>query len=148
MGDGEVIDGHPPPPTKKRKYNDTPSVEGPAWMFKDKGKNKVFEHFSFNDNGVLSQKAVRALDKGQLSNYSPEFGKQVINLNAVAGIGIYARDILHHALLGSLRTIIPKLYVSNPIRVSDEMENLMSVDEVLALFGFDSGEASSSKGPV
>ena len=140
IGDGEVIDG--PPPSKKRKC--AQEDEAPQRVFKDKGKDKVYEHFSFNDKGLISSRAMHALESNQLTAHSPEFSKKVIDLDALVGTGIYARDVLHHAVIGSLQTIIPKLYVSNPFSKAFDFQNLMSVDKVLALMGFSKGDTSSS----
>ena len=144
IGDGEVIDG--PPPSKKRKCTQQDAMQ--KRVFKDKGKDKVYEHFSFNDNGLISSRALHALESNHLSDHSPEFSKDVINLDAPVGTGIYARDVLHHAVTGSLQSIIPKLYVSNPFSRDFDLKKLMSVDKVLALMGFTKGKASSSAGPV
>ncbi|WOG81868.1 hypothetical protein DCAR_0101023 [Daucus carota subsp. sativus] len=103
--EGEVIDG--PPPPKKRKFGELVSVERPLQCFKDKGKAKVMEHYSFNDKGLFTEKAVKAMTDGSLCRYSPVFNGEVVNLDAVVGNGIYARDILHHAIIGTMHVIIP-----------------------------------------
>ncbi|KAL1804916.1 hypothetical protein DCAR_0830701 [Daucus carota subsp. sativus] len=146
LGEGEVIDG--PPPPKKRKLDEFFRDEIPRQAYKDKGKSKVMEHFSFYENGLFAKKAIRIMEDGKLSRYSPAFDNQVVNLNAAVGKEIYARDILHHALLGNLKALIPKLYVSNPGFPQDDVDHLMSVDRVLELMGFSTDKASSSKNPV
>ncbi|WOG87035.1 hypothetical protein DCAR_0206255 [Daucus carota subsp. sativus] len=120
----------------------------PKQAYRDKGKDKVLEHFSFNENGVFAQKAVRIMDEGKLSRFSPAFGSSVVNMNAAVGKEIYARDILHHAILGTLKAVIPKLYVSNPSFLHNDVDYLMSVDQVLELMGFSGDKATSSKNPV
>ena len=142
LGEGEVIDG--PPPPKKQKLGPMVPVERPLQGYKDKGKTKVMEHYSFNNKGLFSVKAVKALSNGSLGRYSPVFNDQVVNLNAVVGNGIYARDILHHAVIGTLRVIIPKLYASNPVCPMSEVDELMTVEQALTLLGFNPDKASSS----
>ena len=146
LGDGEVIDG--PPPPKKRKFDEQFSDEMPRQAYRDKGKNKVLEHFSFNENGVFAQKAVRIMDDGKLSRFYPVFGNSVVNLNAAVGKEIYSRDILHHAILGTLKAVIPNLYVSQPSLLRNDVDQLMTVDQVLELLGFSGDKASTSKNPV
>ncbi|KAL1805243.1 hypothetical protein ACET3Z_028311 [Daucus carota] len=60
LGEGEVINGPPPPPPKKRKYDDLSFEVRPLQCFRDKGKEKVMEHYSFNDKGIFTEKAVKA----------------------------------------------------------------------------------------
>ncbi|WOH16103.1 hypothetical protein DCAR_0935652 [Daucus carota subsp. sativus] len=146
LGEGEVIDGSPPP--KKRKLDEQCCDEMPRQAYRDKGKNKVLEHFSFNENGVFGQKAIRIMDKGKLGCYSSVFDNPEVNMNAAVGKEIYSRDILHHALLGTLKSVIPKLYVSLPSLLGNDVDQLMSVDQVLDLLGFNGDKPSTSKNPV
>ena len=144
LGEGEVIDGPPPPPSKKRKYDDLSFEVRPLQCFRDKDKEKVMEHYSFNDKGIFTEKAVKAMTSGSLSRFSPVFNGEMVDLNVVVGRGIYARDILHHAVIGTMRVIIPKLYVSNHVRPLAEVDELMTVNQVLSLLGFNPGKASTS----
>ncbi|KAL1802802.1 hypothetical protein ACET3Z_031449 [Daucus carota] len=138
LGDGEVIDG--PPSPKKRKL--IPACTTPI----DKGKEKMYSSYSFNNNGVLRSEAIKLLENGKLGCYADEFTKQVVNLEAVVGEGIFAKDVLHHAIMGIMHKIVPKLYIS-PSRSSwrDDVSGLMSVEQVLALMGFTPGAAEVSK---
>lgn len=49
--------------------------------YTDKGKKKLFEGYSFNDDGILSLKAVQILHKGSLKYVSKKFVKQCIDLD-------------------------------------------------------------------
>lgn len=60
----------------------------------------------------------------------------MINLDAEVGNGVYARDVLHHALLGTMHVIIPKLHVPRKSVNLEDFKGLMSVEEVLELMGF------------
>ncbi|KAL1824794.1 hypothetical protein ACET3Z_011572 [Daucus carota] len=112
----------------------------------DKGKDKVLAHYAFGNNGALRPEAVKILDSGKLSCYSDEFAKQVVNLDAVVGNGIYAKDVLHHALKGTLQKIIKRLYVApKPADHLEEISGFMTVEQVLAMMGLAPDEDSSSK---
>ena len=73
-------------------------------------------------------------------------------MDAVVGQGIHAKDVLHHAVNGTISSIIPKLFVP---RVSPPLENIkgfMTVEQVLTLMGFqadgDGPVVASTSGPV
>ncbi|KAL1802583.1 hypothetical protein ACET3Z_031230 [Daucus carota] len=66
-GDGEVIDGPPPPPLKKRKISFPTRLAVHADEPADKGKANVLSSYSFNDDGALNQKAVQLLAEGKLN---------------------------------------------------------------------------------
>ena len=71
------------------------------------------------------------------------------NLDAVVGNGIFAKDVLHHAMLGSMHTIIPKLFVPRSSSILEDINGaFLTVEQVLALMGFVPGAASSSQSPV
>ncbi|KAL1824246.1 hypothetical protein ACET3Z_011024 [Daucus carota] len=142
LGDGEVVDGPPPPPLppKKRRFELVNTVQ------MDKGKDKVLAHYAFGNNGALRPEAVKIIDSGKLTCYSDEFAKKVINLDAVVGNGIYAKDVLHHALKGTLQKIIKRLYVTpKPADHLKEISGFMTVEQVLAMMGLAPDEDSSSK---
>ncbi|KAL1832420.1 hypothetical protein ACET3Z_002071 [Daucus carota] len=140
MGRSLMVLHHLPPPPKKRKFELVNSVQ------MDKGKDKVLAHYAFGNNGALRPEAVKILDSGKLSCYSDEFAKQVVNLDAVVGNGIYAKDVLHHALKGTLQKIIKRLYVApKPADHLEEISGFMTVEQVLAMMGLAPDEDSSSK---
>ncbi|WOG86212.1 hypothetical protein DCAR_0205413 [Daucus carota subsp. sativus] len=146
LGDGEVVDG-PPPPKKAKLFH----VARPP-MRAEKGKEKVYATFSFNNNGALHPTAVKLLDEGKLTRFSEEFAKQVVDLDTAVGNGIFARDVLHHAMMGTMKSIIPKIYVPKNRPVLENINGLMSVEQVLVLMGFDHDSAqatqSSSSGGI
>lgn len=120
LGDGEVVDG--PPPPKKRK------LLPPSPLAADKGKSKVLSSYSFNDNGILNSQAMQLLDGGKLSCFSSELAKKEVNMEAVVGKGIHAKDVLHHALNGSMESIIPKLFVPRTSSKLEDIKGFMTVE--------------------
>ena len=134
LGDGEVEDG--PPPLKRCKLSQYLKTVKANTLHAIKGKEKIYAHFSFNDAGALHPKAVKLIDDGKLVRFSGEFSKQVINLDAEVGNGVFARDVLHHAMLGTMHAIIPKLHVPKKLVNLEDFKGLMSVEEVLELTGF------------
>ncbi|XP_063941645.1 UDP-glucose flavonoid 3-O-glucosyltransferase 6-like isoform X1 [Daucus carota subsp. sativus] len=75
---------------------------------KDKRKAKVLQEYCFNNNGLLSQEAIRMLDDGKLRCYSEIFNSSEIGLDSVVSACVYAKDVLHNAILGSVANLLPK----------------------------------------
>lgn len=67
-----------------------------------KGKDKLYQEFSFYDNGRMSERAVEVIQSGCLVPFSPTFGNDIIDLEAPVGFGFHAKDVLHHAVQGTL----------------------------------------------
>ncbi|KAL1826948.1 hypothetical protein ACET3Z_005360 [Daucus carota] len=63
-----------------------------------------------------------------LTNVSEVFARDVVDLNASVGNGLYARDVLHHALLGTLHEIMP---AQGSVREPD----FMTIEQVPAPHG-------------
>lgn len=76
-------------------------------VMKEKGKFTVFHNYSFNDNGVLTSKSVRLLDEGKLSIQKCSRTKWLIWM--LWWGKVYAKDVLHHAILGTVQELIPRL---------------------------------------
>lgn len=74
-----------------------------------KGKGKVLAHYSFNNDGLLSQEAIKILDEGCLSSVSKIFLKKVIDLDAEIFKGIYAKDVLEAAVKGQLYDLMASI---------------------------------------
>lgn len=73
-----------------------------------KGKQKVLDDYAFNADGILSQDAVKLLDSGSLNHISKCFKKQVIDMEEQVFKGVYVKDILHNAVLGTLEDLLIK----------------------------------------
>lgn len=170
FGEGEVIDASPPKNAKKRKLDMTQelclgrnktfvtsekvsqldlnsgqpdmmsSFEANDSLEQNKGKEKLMEGYAFNVDGVLSAEAVCILDEGKLAVYSEVFKKKPVDLDEVVGDGVYVKDVMHHAILGSVASVLPKLNVFKSqagCSVMDEVGDFIKVDQVLKLMGFD-----------
>lgn len=74
-----------------------------------KCKEKVLSTFSFNNDGLFSPAAIRILEERNLKSYSKEFGKVVIDMDAMTGKGGSVKDVLEDAILGSLESLEVRL---------------------------------------
>lgn len=72
--------------------------------WKDKGK--VLSTYSFNCDGLLSQKAIEVLDSGYLGKWFLCFNNDPINLYEPICEGIYTKDVLESTVTGSLDSMI------------------------------------------
>lgn len=81
------------------------SIDG-SFTHQDKGKSKVLAHYSFNNDGMLSQEAIKILDEGYLGSISKLFLQKVIDLDSEIFDGIFAKDILEAAVNGKLADLL------------------------------------------
>ncbi|KAL1808091.1 hypothetical protein ACET3Z_025081 [Daucus carota] len=105
----------------------------------DKGKEKLYKDYSFSDNGIMSQKALKILNSKELVKFADTFGMEVINLDAPVGRGLYAKDLLHHAVNGTLKEVSSMLAgdrVDHGNLMELHLPQLMRLDQVLATMGF------------
>ncbi|KAL1816269.1 hypothetical protein ACET3Z_018843 [Daucus carota] len=70
-----------------------------------KGKEKVYEGYAFNNDGLLDREAINIIDNGILKHISKEMGKVVINLDASAENGQCLKDILKAEMLKNLHSL-------------------------------------------
>ncbi|WOH04731.1 hypothetical protein DCAR_0624143 [Daucus carota subsp. sativus] len=150
LGGGEVVDGPPPPKILKRKRNPFAMEESALLPFfkpdtiswnlnpanydpSGKYKKKLYEGSSFNKNGAFSDVAINILNDGTLHGLPDIFSSQVVDLDAPVDYGMYGRDLLHHAVNGTLQEFM------RGSRMMGEMVKkryiLMDVDEVLEAMG-------------
>lgn len=86
-----------------RFYCETFTIEArQSFIQRDKGKAKLYEDYSFSDNGALSQRAISMIDEGKISAFADIFNKPVVDLEAPVMKGVRAGDVLHLAVLGRL----------------------------------------------
>ncbi|KAL1802582.1 hypothetical protein ACET3Z_031229 [Daucus carota] len=73
-------------------------------------------------------------------------------MDAIVGQGIHAKDVLHHAMNGTINSIIPKLFVPRIFPPLENINGLMTVEQVLTLMGFqaegDAPAMASTSGSV
>ncbi|KAK1398502.1 hypothetical protein POM88_008365 [Heracleum sosnowskyi] len=75
---------------------------------KSKGKEKVLEGFSLNDDGLLSKKAIEMIDNDSLVHIAKGFKKDVIDLEEKVCEGVQLKDILKSAVCGFLEVVKEK----------------------------------------
>ncbi|WOG92781.1 hypothetical protein DCAR_0312057 [Daucus carota subsp. sativus] len=127
MGEGEVIDApKPPSPVRghKRKFSTldraTPTAH-PSFVpttlslsilgsslhaNRDKGKSKLYKDYAFNDDGVVCPRAIKMMEEGKLAGFNDFFKHEVVDMDVPLLSGIYARDVLHHAVQGTLHSLL------------------------------------------
>ncbi|KAL1826922.1 hypothetical protein ACET3Z_005334 [Daucus carota] len=141
MGLGEVIDDAKPPPSlnHKRKVSDLCIECGCSMVKHNQGKVTGYEAYAFYDDGAFSRRAIEVLDSGALLHFAPSFGEAELNLEAHVKNGFFAKDILHHACLGTLRMVEFMLGDSFAQVLVDggNASDLMPFDQVEAALGFD-----------
>ncbi|WOG89915.1 hypothetical protein DCAR_0209155 [Daucus carota subsp. sativus] len=146
MGEGEVIDGPPPNPAKKRRVNveygagnSSSAVHhslnaGCVSAMVNKGKRKFYEGMAFNNGGIFSPSAIRIMEEGELGEFSGIFQQKVVDFNGPVKKGLRACDLLHHAAAGTLNEVKP-----TRMELLDELlfggREFVSVDEVLHALG-------------
>ncbi|KAL1804897.1 hypothetical protein ACET3Z_027965 [Daucus carota] len=142
IGDGDVVDALPPPPSLKRRRTSSAGMEtfmgfssgslNHMNVVIDKGKSKLYQEFSFNENGALSQRAIKIMEGHKLDAFDGIFKSPVVDLEAPVMRGIRARDVLHHAVLGNLGDF---LNMANDAAL-DDFSVLMPLKEVLRALGY------------
>ncbi|WOG95218.1 hypothetical protein DCAR_0414524 [Daucus carota subsp. sativus] len=75
-------------------------------MNMDKGKQKIYQEYFFNANGVMSQEAISVMDEGNLGSIAPSLIGKAADLDAPVGHGLYGQDVFHHALSGTLKEFL------------------------------------------
>ena len=142
IGDGDVVDALPPPPSLKRRRTSSAGMEtfmgfssgslNHMNVVIDKGKSKLYQEFSFNENGALSQRAIKIMEGHKLDAFAGIFKSPVVDLEAPVMRGIRAQDVLHHAVLGNLGDF---LNMANDAAL-DDFSVLMPLKEVLRALGY------------
>ena len=105
-----------------------------------KGKAKMYEGYAFYENGTLSKRAVEILESGALLHFSDVFANRPLDLEAHVNNGLYAKDILHYAVLDCLGMFEHMLVDKHPFVADIVKKNeldLMPVSSVLSLMGYD-----------
>lgn len=93
FGPSHVVTQEEPQDIKKDLHNA---------VAKSKGKEKVLQGYSFNEDGLLSQETTKVLDSGVLSQIAKGFSKEVVDLDEYVCKGVQLKDILENAICGTL----------------------------------------------
>ncbi|KAL1811319.1 hypothetical protein ACET3Z_021384 [Daucus carota] len=165
MGLGEVVDG-PPPQTMhcKRKHpchfssdlmGDMNSAFPADGYLKDLALSPPSWELNpnpwvYNQSAAVNPafKAVEILESGSLLHYSDVFGDKNLDLEVHVANGMYAKDILHHAVLDTLGMFESKLVDRHPFIadiVRSKKHEFMPVDTVISLMGLKDGSDSTVK---
>ncbi|KAL1808020.1 hypothetical protein DCAR_0727419 [Daucus carota subsp. sativus] len=108
------------------------TTEGPARS--SKAKENLYQGYSFNCNGLLSKDAVKVLDEGLVSKISDVFKQNKVNLDAQADLEMFARDVLHQVVNGTLDAFMNKSKVLGEDLLPKKFV-LIDVEEVLTAMG-------------
>lgn len=104
-----------------------------------RGKSKLYEKYAFFENVPFSRKALDIIQSGALDEFASTLAEEVVNLESPVGNDLFAKDILHHAVLGTLNIVAPFLHQNSDIQSLSQFtkENeFMFVDQVLSCMGF------------
>lgn len=70
-----------------------------------KGKENIFSGYAFNDEGLVSQEAIKLLDSGALNFFTKKFGKCSIDMNEKVSKDLTV-NVLNNAINGTLHEIM------------------------------------------
>ncbi|KAL8100586.1 hypothetical protein AgCh_032734 [Apium graveolens] len=78
----------------------------------DKGKKRVYEDYALDDDGLLNQRAIEILEKGELRSFGKAFRKICVDLKEEVLEGFYVKGFLHHTVLGSLNDFLGSIAIT------------------------------------
>lgn len=72
----------------------------------------MYQGYNSNKDGVLSQEAIKIIDKGLSGKISKVFKSNVVDLEKEVFVEVFAKDVLDAAVSGKLKHLLSK----QPIR--------------------------------
>lgn len=79
-----------------------------------KSKGKAQDNYAFIEGGLMTSQAMQILNEGWLIHISPVFNSPLPDLEKEVFPGVFAKDILEGAVLGSIDSSLTSISLSAP----------------------------------